>query len=135
MDAAYAYLAVLALLWWSVLEPSLGFDGRMYSALAATGLLTVLFTLCLAREATRGNRAENQRRNETFRRHVYDLCAGLILGLKMCEYYSEQDPQRLRSELTCLREGVHEFTREEFASPASGSVPKLPTSPVSQAPT
>lgn len=121
MDAAYAYLAVLALVWWAVLEPALGFEGRMYAAAAATGLLTVLFTLCLSREATRNLRETAEKYQEAFRRHVYDLCAGLILVLRMCQQYSEEDARKMREELRVLHSGVEDFARQEFSAPTGAA--------------
>jgi len=121
MDAAYAYLAVLALVWWAVLEPALGFEGRIYAAGAATGLLTVLFTLCLSREASATIRAAAQKYQEAFRRHVYDLCAGLILVLRMCQDYSDKDGQKMREKLRLLHAGVEDFARQEFDSPGEAA--------------
>lgn len=133
MEAAYAYLAVLALIWWTLLAPALTFDGRMYAAAAATLLLTVLFGLCIARSALQSKMAE-PRRDAAFRRQVFDLCASLLLGLKLCEYYSREDREKLVEELQHLQSALQEFARQEFACPGTAHAPgPAPSSPAAQA--
>jgi len=123
MEAAYAYLSVLALIWWTLLVPTLTFDGKMFAAAAATLLLTVLFGLCLAKSAFQP-KITDQKREAAFRRQVFDLCASLILGLKLCEYYSREDREKLLEELRHLQQGLQDFAREEFAAAGTARAPR-----------
>jgi len=120
MYLAIAASVALIALWLCVLQPGISLATKLALGMAATAIVSFLLAFERWQARMAGDRREVLRRLATapsegpLRRRVFGLCAGLELGLKLCERCVSEDPGMLAAELQRLRSAVEDFLQEDL---------------------